>query len=99
MSLRLSQILRHLSSSPLLSRGAVATTNSSLSSLTARSTMAAPSAAMHNASRPIHTAACLIIGDEVLGGKACFYPEEPLAQSYETKREGEMQKKTVTQTN
>lgn len=26
-------------------------------------------------SRTIHTAACLIIGDEVLGGKVCKFPQ------------------------
>ncbi|EFX02899.1 molybdopterin-binding domain containing protein [Grosmannia clavigera kw1407] len=86
MSLRLSQILRHLSvpsslrcspSSTSLSRGAAAvTTNSSFSFPTARSTMAAPSAAIRNASKSIHTAACLIIGDEVLGGKALIEDDE-----------------------
>ena len=30
------------------------------------------SAAAVNATKTIHTAACLIIGDEVLGGKVCL---------------------------
>jgi hypothetical protein len=34
------------------------------------------STAERNFARTIHTAACLIIGDEVLGGKACFIPTD-----------------------
>jgi hypothetical protein len=34
----------------------------------------APSAdVLQRSTKTIHTAACLIIGDEVLGGKVCYY--------------------------
>ncbi|OAA58109.1 molybdenum cofactor synthesis domain-containing protein [Niveomyces insectorum RCEF 264] len=94
MSLRLAQVLRHLSgpSSPCLraaspvsvsalAAGAVYPpistgfpgTHPATSALAARSapfsTMADTATAQRNVTRPIHTAACLIIGDEVLGGK------------------------------
>ncbi|KAH6685741.1 molybdenum cofactor synthesis domain-containing protein [Plectosphaerella plurivora] len=62
---RLSQIARHISSTPppVLRRPTSATG-------LARSIMASASAsADQRATRTIHTAACLIIGDEVLGGK------------------------------
>lgn len=66
---RLSQLTRHLSR-PALSFSPAATSplsSSSLSPLRTPSTMTLP--AIANATKTIHTAACLIIGDEVLGGK------------------------------
>ncbi|KAI1330981.1 molybdopterin binding domain-containing protein [Xylariaceae sp. FL0255] len=65
---RLSQVARHLSKpAPNLAHlSAAASTSSGVSSRI--SGMAAASANERNA-RTIHTAACLIIGDEVLGGK------------------------------
>lgn len=67
---RLSQLTRHLSR-PALSFSPAATSPLSSSSLSplrrTPSTMTAP--AIVNATKTIHTAACLIIGDEVLGGK------------------------------
>lgn len=65
MLARLSQITRHLSlASPSLARH---------SGRAAFGRMAAATVSERN-SRPINTAACLIIGDEVLGGKVCTLP-------------------------
>ena len=64
---RISQLSRHLSRpalSPLLLLRPAA------SGLHSRIMAASASADERNA-RTIHTAACLIIGDEVLGGKVC----------------------------
>lgn len=66
---RLGQIARHLSK-PAAQVAKVAPTSSTGSRFLA-GTMAS-STAEHNFARTIHTAACLIIGDEVLGGKAGF---------------------------
>jgi hypothetical protein len=41
------------------------------------------SAADERNSRTIHTAACLIIGDEVLGGKVCNYTAMEAARGLE----------------
>lgn len=66
MFARLSQITRHLSAPA--------------ASFTARRSvfgrMGVVSADERN-SRIIHTAACLIIGDEVLGGKVCISQDSP----------------------
>lgn len=80
---RLSQLTRHLSR-PALSFSPAATSPLSSSSLSPLRrtpfTMTAP--AIVNATKTIHTAACLIIGDEVLGGKVGGRPSsrEPTNQ-------------------
>lgn len=70
---RVAQLARHLSrpaaqfaysgTTPLVSAGVRPQVNMST--------------AEQNFARTIHTAACLIIGDEVLGGKACLIPNDP----------------------
>jgi hypothetical protein len=65
---RFSQLARHLSR-PLPN---YAHTSAAAASSTVRAVMTSSTADERN-SRTIHTAACLIIGDEVLGGKVCFY--------------------------
>lgn len=71
---RLSQIARHFSSpagtAPSLS--AASGRRVSLSGYRVGGGIMASSAAEKNLARTIHTAACLIIGDEVLGGKVRF---------------------------
>lgn len=74
---RVSQIARHLSrpaaqfaysgTTPVVTAGARPQINMST--------------AEQNFARTIHTAACLIIGDEVLGGKACINLMDPDLQS------------------
>ena len=67
---RASQIARHLSRPlPNLAHSSAATLRGTMSSGPA----AAAATAAQRASSKIHTAACLIIGDEVLGGKACYF--------------------------
>lgn len=64
---RLSQISRHLPrAQPLLTQSTPAAGRRDLFRVTK---MAAITTADERNSRTIHTAACLIIGDEVLGGK------------------------------
>jgi len=67
---RLSQLTRHLSR-PLPNYA-----HTSASALSANRVMTSLTGASATAdernSRTIHTAACLIIGDEVLGGKVCL---------------------------
>lgn len=64
---RINQVVRHLSRPlPNLAHNSAATFRSSITS----STMAGATARSSQKSL-IHTAACLIIGDEVLGGKVC----------------------------
>jgi hypothetical protein len=62
---RLSQLARHISSTPppALWRPI------SVTGLARSSSIMASASADQRATRTIHTAACLIIGDEVLGGK------------------------------
>ncbi|KAK3901253.1 MoaB/Mog domain-containing protein [Staphylotrichum tortipilum] len=65
---RASQIARHLSRPlPNLAHSSAAAFRGTMTAGPAAAT-----AASERASRKIHTAACLIIGDEVLGGKACY---------------------------
>lgn len=67
---RLSQLTRHLSSSlPNYAHRSAAALSSSPSAMTS-STPASNS----DGQRMIHTAGCLIIGDEVLGGKVHLMP-------------------------
>jgi hypothetical protein len=63
---RFSQLARHISR-PLPN---YAHTSAAAASTAARGVMTSSSTADERNSRTIHTAACLIIGDEVLGGKA-----------------------------
>lgn len=64
---RLSQLTRHLSRPlPNYAHTSAAVTNRIMTSLTGASAIAE-----ERNTRTIHTAACLIIGDEVLGGKVC----------------------------
>jgi hypothetical protein len=65
---RLSQLARHLSR-PLPN---YTHTSAAAVSSAGRGAMTSSSTADERNSRTIHTAACLIIGDEVLGGKASF---------------------------
>ncbi len=65
---RASQLARHLSRPlPNLAHSSAAAFRGAMTT----GPVAAATAA-DRASRKIHTAACLIIGDEVLGGKACY---------------------------
>lgn len=68
---RVSQVVRHFSRPlPNYVHKSVATTPAPLSSFAWRPmTMTSSTRAIENSRRKIHTAACLIIGDEVLGGK------------------------------
>ena len=67
---RLTQLTRHLSRPSLSATSPVS--SSSLSPLSRTPSKMTSSAAAVNATKTIHTAACLIIGDEVLGGKVGF---------------------------
>lgn len=69
MFARLSQLTRHLTRPSLAFTPAVTNPAPSLSPLHHRTPSTMTSSAVSNASKTIHTAACLIIGDEVLGGK------------------------------
>lgn len=66
---RLSQIARHLSTPVAGAAPSLAARRLSLSGFRLGGSIMASSAAEQNLARTIHTAACLIIGDEVLGGK------------------------------
>ncbi len=70
---RLAQVARHLSRPlPNLSHSsAIALRINSLAPFQMAST-GASTTVDERGSRSIHTAACLIIGDEVLGGKVCL---------------------------
>jgi hypothetical protein len=64
---RFSQLARHLSRPlPNYAHNSAAAVSSAASRV-----MTSSSTADERNSRMIHTAACLIIGDEVLGGKVC----------------------------
>ncbi len=66
---RLSQVARHLSRPlPNVAHASAATLRSTMANTMATGTTGITAA--ERARRQIHTAACLIIGDEVLGGKA-----------------------------
>lgn len=67
MFARLTQLTRHLSR-PSLSSSFLSASSSPLQ----RNPATMTSSATANATKTIHTAACLIIGDEVLGGKVSF---------------------------
>jgi hypothetical protein len=70
---RVSQIARHLSR-PAAQFAYSSTTAAVTAGTRPQINM---STAERNFARTIHTAACLIIGDEVLGGKACFILIDP----------------------
>lgn len=69
---RLSQLARHLSRPlPNYAHTSAASSTRSLKAL-GSGIMTSTVSADERATRTIHTAACLIIGDEVLGGKVCL---------------------------
>jgi hypothetical protein len=74
---RVSQLARHLSR-PLPNYAHT----SAAGTLTSR--IMTSSAADERNTRTMHTAACLIIGDEVLGGKVCRIKESCLEHAYLT---------------
>jgi hypothetical protein len=67
---RLSQVARHLSKPLLLSTIAQKSSPYIQQPVFKNTIMASGATAAERDSKTIHTAACLIIGDEVLGGKA-----------------------------
>jgi hypothetical protein len=65
---RLGQLTRHLAR-PSINYASAAPAFLSSSSISQSRTLKMTSSAVQNCTKTIHTAACLIIGDEVLGGK------------------------------
>lgn len=70
MFARVGQLVKHLSR-PLPNYAQTSAATVSRSS-TGGSIMSSPAAAEDRAKRMIHTAGCIIIGDEVLGGKVRY---------------------------
>ena len=85
---RVNQLIRHLSR-PLQNYGPTSVAVGSSPVPWKRYLVTSSMNALENSKRIIRTAACLIIGDEVLGGKVCnFRPSQPFFSAYNCCRLG-----------